>query len=189
MIAGITVNGQTVTLPSGNLAAIDTGTTLIGGPSAAVSAIYAQIPGSQQLPDNLAGFYGFRMFLSLLVNSDIETLRYGFSLACDTTISVTIAFGGKSWPIDAQDMNLGRVSTTPDICAGSIFDLTAGTSIGEGGGNPNWVVGGTFLKNVYSVFRSQPAAIGFAQLSEAASRSSGECCNLASSFYWEVCAL
>ena len=84
-----------------------------------------------------------------------------------------MAFGGRSWPIDAQDMNLGRASTTSDICIGGIFDLTAGSSIGDGGGNPNWVVGATFLKNVYSVFRSQPAAIGFAQLSVAASGSSG----------------
>jgi hypothetical protein len=61
-------------LPSGNLAAIDTGTTLIGGPSAAVSAVYAQIPGSQQLAGSLAGFYGFRMFPSLLVDSDFDVL-------------------------------------------------------------------------------------------------------------------
>ena len=101
-----------------------------------------------------------------------------------------MAFGGRSWPIDAQDMNLGQVST--GICAGGIFDLTAGSDVGEGGGNPNWVVGATFLKNVYSVFRSQPAAIGFAELSGTAGGSSGgssgECCNLASSFYWEMCA-
>jgi len=98
-----------------------------------------------------------------------------------------MSFGGKSWPIDAQDMNLGRVSTSSNICAGGIFDLTAGSNIGEGGGNPNWVVGATFLKNVYSVFRSQPAAIGFAELSDTAGGSSGECCTLASSFYWEMC--
>jgi len=139
-------------LPSGNVAAIDTGTTLIGGPSAAVSAVYAQIPGSQQLSGNLAGFYGF---------------------PCSTTVQVTMAFGGKSWPINSDDMNLGRVSTTSDICAGGIFDLNAGSSIGEGGGNPNWVVGDTFLKNVYSVFRSDPAAIGFAELSDTAGGSSG----------------
>lgn len=73
-IIAVAVNGKTVTLPSGNLAAIDTGTTLIGGPSAAVSAIYAQIPGSQQMAGNLAGFYGFRVFLSLLINSDFDIL-------------------------------------------------------------------------------------------------------------------
>ena len=85
-------------------------------------------------------------------------------------------------------MNLGRVSTGAAICAGGIFDLNAGSSIGQGGGNPDWVVGGTFLKNVYSVFRSQPAAIGFAELSDTAGGSSGECCNLAGSLHWEMCA-
>jgi len=84
-----------------------------------------------------------------------------------------MAFGGKSWPINAKDMNLGRVNTGGTICAGAIFDLNVGSNIGQGGGSPSWVVGGTFLKNVYSVFRSQPAAIGFAELSDAAGGSSG----------------
>jgi len=60
---GITVNKKNVALPSSGIAAIDTGTTLIGGPAAAVSAVYAQIPNSQPLSGNLAGFYGFRMFV------------------------------------------------------------------------------------------------------------------------------
>ena len=96
-----------------------------------------------------------------------------------------MSFGGKSWPINSKDMNLGRVSSGSSICAGGIFDLNAGSNIGEGGGNPTWVVGATFLKNVYSVFRSQPAAIGFAELSTSAGGSSGECRSLASPFYRE----
>lgn len=63
--AEVTVQGKTVTIPTGDSAnaAIDTGTTLIGAPSAAVTAIYAAIPGSQALDSqNLAGFYGYRMF-------------------------------------------------------------------------------------------------------------------------------
>jgi len=96
-----------------------------------------------------------------------------------------MAFGGKSWPINAKDMNLGRVSSGSSICAGGIFDLNAGSSIGEGGGNPTWVVGATFLKNVYSVFRQQPAGIGFAELSTTAGGSSGECRTLASPLYRE----
>ena len=98
-----------------------------------------------------------------------------------------MAFGGKSWPINAKDMNLGRVSSGSSICAGGIFDLNAGSNIGEGGGNPTWVVGATFLKNGYSVFRSQPAAIGFAELSTAAGGSSGECRSSADPFYRELC--
>lgn len=83
-------------------------------------------------------------------------------------------------------MNLGTVGQ--GLCLGGIFDLTQGSDVGEGGGNPSWVVGDTFLvscifhpfifirysslsltqKNVYSVFRSNPPSIGFAQLSSAA---------------------
>lgn len=75
-----------------------------------------------------------------------------------------MAFGGKAWPINPEDMNRGPISSGSSVCAGAIFVL----DIGGGGGNPAWIVGGTFLKNVYSVFRSQPASIGFAKLSEAA---------------------
>jgi len=60
---GITVNKETVTLPSGGIAAIDTGTTLIGGPAAVVAVFYAQILNSQPLGGGLVGFYGFRMFV------------------------------------------------------------------------------------------------------------------------------
>ena len=40
-------------------------------------------------------------------------------------------------------MNLGRVA--PGLCLGGIFDLSLGSNIGSGGGNPTWVVGDTFL--------------------------------------------
>ena len=73
-----------------------------------------------------------------------------------------MAFGGKSWPIKAEDMNIGRVGPDSPLCAGGIFE--AG---GEGEGIPDWIVGIVFLKNVYTVLRSQPAAIGFAELSDA----------------------
>jgi len=74
LIIGITVNTKTVDLPTGGLAAIDTGTTLIGGPAAAVAAVYAQIPGSQPLSGNLAGFYGFRAFVFVLAKSLVDIL-------------------------------------------------------------------------------------------------------------------
>ena len=69
---GITVNNQNVTLPPGNVAAVATSTTLIAGPAAVISAIYAQIPGSQPLSGNYAGYYGFRMFVFLLVKSHVD---------------------------------------------------------------------------------------------------------------------
>jgi len=56
------VQGKSINLPTGSagLAAIDTGTTLVAGPTSAVSDIYAQIPGSQNLTGNMAGFWSFR---------------------------------------------------------------------------------------------------------------------------------
>ena len=86
-----------------------------------------------------------------------------FFSACETTVTISFSFGGKSWPISAQDMNLGRISTGSDICAGAIFDLGADPNINSTGGLP-WILGDTFLKNVYSVFRYDPPSIGFAQL-------------------------
>jgi hypothetical protein len=59
----VTVQGSQVTIPTGNSAnaAIDTGTTLIGAPQAAVEAIYAAIPNSKSLDSiGMKGFWGFR---------------------------------------------------------------------------------------------------------------------------------
>ena len=66
-------------------------------------------------------------------------------LACSTDVTVTLSFGGKSWPISTQDMNLGQVTQGSSKCLGAIFDLSMGTNIPSGSGNPNWVVGDTFL--------------------------------------------
>lgn len=54
-----------------------------------------------------------------------------------------MAFGGKSWSISTDDMNLGTVGD--GLCLGGIFDLGLGSNIGSGSGNPSWVVGDTFL--------------------------------------------
>jgi cathepsin D len=77
-------------------------------------------------------------------------------IACSTTVNVAISFGGQSWSISPADFLMAQISVNQ--CVGSIFVLT-GSSFG-----PGWVVGDTFLKNVYSVFRANPPSIGFAAL-------------------------
>ena len=69
-------------------------------------------------------------------------------------------------------MNLGTVSgfTTNDMCAGGIFDI--GSTVESNPGGPSWIIGDTFLKNVYSVFQANPPAVGFAQLASGLSSSS-----------------
>ena len=67
------VNGKDIALSPDNTGVVETGSTLIGGPTAAISAIYAQIPGSQPLTGNFAGYYGFRVFVVLSVKSLPDT--------------------------------------------------------------------------------------------------------------------
>ena len=64
--AAINVQGNLVSFPAGSdsLSAIDTGTTLVGGPSQAISNIYAQIPGSLPATGNLEGYYTYRKCLT-----------------------------------------------------------------------------------------------------------------------------
>ncbi|KAF9805834.1 hypothetical protein IEO21_08923 [Rhodonia placenta] len=141
----VAVSGKSVDKPTGDSSAavIDTGTSLLGGPSADVAAIYSAIPGSQALKGQNAGFY---------------------SLPCSATVDVSIAFGGQLWPISTEDM---VVPAGENLCTGAIFDLDVGLNV-TGGDVPAWIVGDTFLKNVYSVFRADPPSVGFAQLSSAA---------------------
>ena len=68
LIKNITINSNTVTTPSGqsSYAAIDTGTTLIGGPASQVAAVYAQIPNSVAGTGNYDGYYFYRASSFLL---------------------------------------------------------------------------------------------------------------------------
>jgi len=163
LLSGLNVNGNSVSLPSGqrSYAAIDTGTTLVGGPANQIADLYSQIPGSQPATGNFQNYYTY---------------------PCDTAVNVSLSFGGsKSWSISPADFRLSKL--TSDTCLGAFFELSTGSSA------PSWIVGDTFLvrfhvaitppspglnvcqKNVYSVFRYEPLSIGFAELSpEAISR-------------------
>jgi len=134
-LTGATVNGASVLSGSVN-AAIDTGTTLVGGPSADIAAIFAQIPNSQPGTGDLAGYYTY---------------------PCSTSVTVTMTFSSKTWTIDPADFLLMRVSSTQ--CVGAFFALSLS------GSAPQWIIGDTFLKNVYSVYRYNPPSVGFANLS------------------------
>jgi cathepsin D len=155
-VSSVTVQGKTIPIdPLSGLAAIDTGTTLIGAPTPIAASIWAQVPGSTELTGDWQGLYAF---------------------PCDTNVTVYISFGGTNWAISPLDMNLGTLNDTmignagasspSQMCAGGIFDIGIGSA-------PAWIVGDTFLKNVYSVFRASPAAVGFAQLASGLSSSMG----------------
>ena len=60
--SALTSQGNSITLGSGkdSYSAIDTGTTLIGGPQDAIAAIYASIPDSSPATGNFEGYYSYR---------------------------------------------------------------------------------------------------------------------------------
>jgi len=144
-LTNISVNGQSVTVPGAEqLAAIDTGTTLIGGPSDVIQSIFADIPGSEPGTGDYEGYYTY---------------------PCNQNINFTITFGsGTAWSVDPGDFMLAQLN--PKQCVGALFSLDS--SNGGGSDGPSWIMGDTFLKNVYSVFRYTPPSVGFAALSPAA---------------------
>ncbi|KAJ7139322.1 aspartic peptidase domain-containing protein [Mycena epipterygia] len=137
-VTAITVGKTSVSItPNATLTMFDTTLNGIYGPEADVRAIYAAIPGSSEA---------------------VETV---FQFPCNTTVSVSVSFGGQTWVIDPKDMNQGPVSGSSGQCFGAIGSMTGSQS-------PSWKFGIPFLRNVYSVFRETPPAIGFAQLSTVA---------------------
>ncbi|KAH7104125.1 acid protease [Auriculariales sp. MPI-PUGE-AT-0066] len=128
----LTINGQSMSV-SGTSAAIDTGTTLIGGPSDIVQEIYNQI-GGRPGTGELNGLWVYPCSVG--------------------DVKVTLNFGGSTWSMSPKDFLFQQYTTSQ--CIGAFIDLDLGDS------GPQWIVGDTFLKNVYSVYRWSPAAVGFA---------------------------
>ncbi|TYJ52523.1 hypothetical protein B9479_006883 [Cryptococcus floricola] len=122
-------------------ACIDTGTTLIGAPPSTVQAIYAQIPGSSPLPPWIIGGQGLWQY------------------PCSQNVSALFQFGGQQYSMSNTDMNLGPFTSDSSMCTGAFFEMQMSSN------SPiQWIVGASFLKNVYTSFRNTPTAIGFAPL-------------------------
>lgn len=100
----VTVQGNSVAVGSGSsaYAAIDTGTTLIGGPASEIAAIFAQIPGSAVASGDYEGYYTY---------------------PCSTTVDVSFSFGSKTWSISPADFQLTPIGNGQ--CLGAFFELTS----------------------------------------------------------------
>jgi len=141
------IQGTTISLGSSENVAVDTGTTLIGGPESIIAAIYAAIPGSSQMTGSYANYYQY---------------------PCTTSINFQITLGGYTITITDADFNLGRYSSDTTMCTGAAFIQALPSS------SPvQWILGDTALKNVYSVYRYSPPAVGFANLASDGATTSG----------------
>ncbi|BGP37081.1 hypothetical protein JCM10450v2_000989 [Rhodotorula kratochvilovae] len=139
----VAVNGTNTTrwsVGEGEMVAIDTGTTLIGGPRDVVANVYAQVEGARAATGSYNGYYSY---------------------PCDVNVSIALTFGGITYNMSHVDFNLGPfgidAATNRSTCLGAFFDLNFGS-----GSKIQWVIGAAFLKNVYSVYRASPPSVGFA---------------------------
>jgi cathepsin D len=65
MVLEITVQGKQISMTTSDpLAALDTGTSLIGGPSDDVAAVWNAVPGALEVGLQAPGFYVFRKCFS-----------------------------------------------------------------------------------------------------------------------------
>lgn len=132
--ASISVGGQTPVSQFETI--IDSGTTVIYGPADGVQQLYASVPGAT-LFDSSNGFYSF---------------------PCDSVPSVSFNWGGQDWPITSDNFNMGETTKGSGQCVGAIAaqDLGLGSNV--------WLLGDSFMKNVYSVFDFGSNSVGFATL-------------------------
>ncbi|KAF9220552.1 Asp-domain-containing protein [Gyrodon lividus] len=124
-------NGQILLI---NIAAvIDTGSSLIHGDPSNVATLYEAIGGAYDNEPNDHGIYTY---------------------PCDAVPSVSLTFGGTSFPIPPETFNIGTSANDPSRCIGAIV----------AGRFASWVVGSVFLRHVYTAFDLTNARVGFARL-------------------------
>ncbi|KZT70952.1 hypothetical protein DAEQUDRAFT_724700 [Daedalea quercina L-15889] len=92
-------------------------------PSEAVQSFYASVPGSS-IFDSQNGFYQF---------------------PCNSVPQVAFSWGGRSWNVSAANFNLGKTSSTSQYCVGALAGQDPGL------GSNVWLLGDSYMKNVYSI--------------------------------------
>ncbi|KAH9929050.1 acid protease [Epithele typhae] len=121
-ITGASAFANGARVASGFQTVIDSGTTIMYGPPAAVKAFYAAVPGAKVF-DAANGLYQY---------------------PCARAPSVAFSWGptGKAWAVSKNNFNLG--------------DFGLGANV--------WLLGDSFMKNVYTAFSFAQNSVGFAKL-------------------------
>ncbi|CAG8587070.1 41324_t:CDS:1 [Gigaspora margarita] len=88
-------------------------------------------------------------------DSEFDSQDNVYIIPCDTTAVVSLIFGGVEYKIPPRDLTFAPISGTQCVSAIIPGDLLYPL--------PIWLVGQTFLKNVYSVFDMGNKQVGFAQ--------------------------
>lgn len=78
-----------------------------------------------------------------------------YTFPCNSVPDVSFSFGGKKWEMDADTLNLGSTASGSQRCVGSVVGMDVGVNA--------WIMGDSFLKNVYTTFDFDKNAVGFAE--------------------------
>ena len=81
-----------------------------------------------------------------------------FTFPCNSPPAIAFNWGGKDWAISPENINRGETELGSGQCVGALAagDLSLGKGI--------WLLGDSFMKNVYTAFSFNDTAIGFAEL-------------------------
>ncbi|TNY22212.1 aspartic protease [Rhodotorula diobovata] len=116
-------------------AIVDTGTSVIVAPTQAARQFWASVPDS--------GVYGSGYY----------------TYPCASAPDISFSFGstfGEQWAISPESLNLGKVSSGSDRCVGAIVGADIGINA--------WILGISFLENVYSTFDQKAHTVSFSDL-------------------------
>lgn len=99
-----------------------------------------------------------KKFYALLPEATVSEDGGSYTVPCDTTIPAQFTFGGVTYEVSAKDWVGGKNGDGSNTCTSNIYSRDAS-------GQGSWLLGDTFLKNVYAVFDMGNNQIGFAHKS------------------------
>ncbi|CAE6425498.1 unnamed protein product [Rhizoctonia solani] len=118
---------------------IDSGTTLVVGPSDSVASFWSAVDGASACDSSVCGGDGY------------------YTFSCSNPPSVAFEFNGASFAMSSSSLSIGTTDSSGSTCVGSIM---ATDSVPDNA----WIVGDAFMTNVYNVFDQANSQVGFANL-------------------------
>ncbi|BEJ00239.1 hypothetical protein CcaverHIS631_0500960 [Cutaneotrichosporon cavernicola] len=164
---GVAVNGRRLS-STVRMAVLDCGSTGIVGPKAEVDAFYAAL--NTEVIDLKDGSYAFECSASLGINASFTFGDYGgtrlgalpeqhFYLR-NADLAIVRGSGEDFAATGGYDALRGRPGTW---CFGAVSSWESTTEAADA-----WILGDSFLKNVYSAYRVEPRGVGLAPLKSSA---------------------